>query len=193
MAECAGRVFRLLHPLVDRVLDGCDRALDLVGSHLAVVEHVDEHLKDVDQLQVVARPDGRAVLLVLLHVLEDRRDELKRLLDLAGDVLLADEVVQQSQHQYWRKVPLKSTRGIIQDVRGNALVISETMPSFSVDPSILKSSDVIELSKLISGDLLAKVEAAMNTKNRFMWLNHKVSDNEAKGFKDLMSKTRAII
>ena len=102
-------------------------------------------------------------------------------------------VVQQSQHQYWRKVPLKSTRGIIQDVRGNALVISETMPSFAVDPSILKSSDVVELSKLISGDLLAKVEAAMNTKNRFMWLNHKVSDNEAKGFKDLMSKTRAII
>ena len=102
-------------------------------------------------------------------------------------------VVQQSQHQYWRKIPLKSTRGIIQDVRGNALVISETMPSFAVDPSMLKSPDILELSKLISGDLLTKVEAAMNTKNRFMWLNHKISGNEAKDFKALMKKSRAII
>ena len=102
-------------------------------------------------------------------------------------------VVQQSQHQYWRKIPLKSTRGIIQDVRGNALVISETMPSFAVDPSMLKSPDILELSKLISGDLLTKVEAAMNTKNRFMWLNHKISVNEAKDFKALMKKSRAII
>ena len=44
-------------------------------------------------------------------------------------------VLQQSQHQYWRKVPLKSPRGIIQDTKGNALVISETKHTFAVDPS----------------------------------------------------------
>ena len=45
-------------------------------------------------------------------------------------------VVEQSQHQYWKRVNLNSTRGIIQDVKGNALVISETLPAFAIDPSM---------------------------------------------------------
>ncbi|MBQ6919701.1 MAG: hypothetical protein IJQ74_05170, partial [Synergistaceae bacterium] len=81
-------------------------------------------------------------------------------------------VVEQSQHQYWRKVPLKSTRGIIQDVKGNALVISETLPSFAVDPSMIDSKDLDELSKIISPEITANISSLMGTKSRFTWINH---------------------
>ena len=101
-------------------------------------------------------------------------------------------VVQQSQHQYWRRVPLKSTRGIIQDVKGNALVISETLPSFAIDPSMVKSEDIEELAQVISPDLLAKITGAIGTKTRFLWMNHKVSDYEARKFKSLMGRVRAV-
>ena len=101
-------------------------------------------------------------------------------------------VVQQSQRQYWRKVPLKSTRGIIQDIKGNALVISETLPSFAVDPSMVKSKDLEELAQVVSPDIMMKIVAAMGTKSRFLWMNHKLPENEASIFKELMSKVRAV-
>ena len=102
-------------------------------------------------------------------------------------------VVQQSQRQYWRKVPLKSTRGIIQDTKGNALVISETIPSFAIDPSMVKSDDIPEFAQVISEDMIEKLQAAMNTKSRFMWLNHRVPEQEAAKYIALMKKSRAII
>ena len=106
-------------------------------------------------------------------------------------------IVQQSQHQYWRKVPLKSTRGIIQDVKGNALVISDTIPSFAVDPSMLKSNDIEEIRGIISDDLVEKIRTAMGTKSRFLWLDHKVADEiEAGKYKSLREKfgdARALI
>ena len=101
-------------------------------------------------------------------------------------------VVQQSQRQYWRKVPLNSARGIIQDVKGNALVISETLPSFAVDPSMVGSADLDEIAKVVSPEITARIVSLMGTKNRFMWLNHKVSETEAAKFRELMSKVRAI-
>ena len=101
-------------------------------------------------------------------------------------------VVQQSQHQYWRKVPLKSTRGIIQDSKGNALVISETLPSFAIDPSMIKSKDLEEISQVVSPEMFIKITEKMNTSTRFMWLNHKVSEAEAEKFKALMGKVKAI-
>ena len=103
------------------------------------------------------------------------------------------KVVQQSQHQYWRKVPLKSTRGIIQDTKGNALVISETIPSFAIDPSMVKSEDLEEFAQVMSEDMVAKIQAAMNTKSRFMWLGHRLREEEASKYIALMKKTRALI
>ncbi|MBR1439547.1 MAG: penicillin-binding protein 2 [Synergistaceae bacterium] len=101
-------------------------------------------------------------------------------------------VVQQSQHQYWRKVPLKSTRGIIQDVKGNALVISETLPSFAVDPSMVGSRDLEEIAKVVSPEITENLIAKMRTKSRFMWINHKISEREALKYKELMKKIKAI-
>lgn len=102
-------------------------------------------------------------------------------------------VLQQSQHQYWRKVPLKSTRGIIQDVKGNALVISETRPIFAVDPSIITSSDLNELAEIISPDLTAKIYSLLGGKTQFMWLTRKPSEEEAEKLSALHSKTKAVI
>ena len=101
-------------------------------------------------------------------------------------------VVEQSQHQYWRKVPLKSTRGIIQDVKGNALVISETLPSFAVDPSMIDSKDLDELAKIISPEITAKISSLMGTKSRFTWINHKISEREALKFKELKGKIKGL-
>ena len=102
-------------------------------------------------------------------------------------------VVQQSQRQYWRKVPLNSTRGIIQDVKGNALVISETLPSFAIDPTMVKSSDLPEIAQVVSPEMLVKISGSIGGKNRFMWLNHKVSEREAVKYTGLMRKVGALI
>ena len=102
-------------------------------------------------------------------------------------------VVQQSQHQYWRKVPLKTTRGIIQDVKGNALVISETIPSFAIDPSLIQSDDIPELEKILSDDLITKIRDAMGTQRRFMWLTHKSDEAEAEKFKAVKKDMKALI
>lgn len=102
-------------------------------------------------------------------------------------------VLQQSQHQYWRKVPLKSTRGIIQDVKGNALVISETRPIFAVDPGRITSEDLNELSQILSYDVLSKIYASLNTKTRFLWINRKPSDRDAEKLSALHNRSRAVI
>ncbi len=104
-------------------------------------------------------------------------------------------VVQQSQHQYWRRVNLHSTRGIIQDVKGNALVISDTIPSFAVDPSLLTSDDLENAVGIISDDLILKIREVMGTKKtRFMWLDHKVmAEDKAEKYKSLVKNSRAFI
>lgn len=101
-------------------------------------------------------------------------------------------VVEQSQHQYWKRINLNSTRGIIQDVKGNALVISETLPAFAIDPSMTSADELEKLSGLISEDLIARIRKAMGTKNRFIWLKHKVSDEETKQFRTLMRDMKGI-
>ena len=101
-------------------------------------------------------------------------------------------VIEQSQHQYWRKVPLNSTRGIIQDVKGNALVISETLPSFAVDPSMIDSEDLDELSKIISPEITEKISSLIGTKSRFTWINHKISEHEALKFRELRGKIKGL-
>ena len=102
-------------------------------------------------------------------------------------------VLQQSQHQYWRKVPLKSTRGIIQDTKGNALVISETKPTFAVDPSRITSEDIDALAQILSPDITAKIYASLNTKSKFLWIARKPSETEAKKLSDLKANSKAII
>ena len=103
------------------------------------------------------------------------------------------KVLQQSQHQYWRKVPLKSTRGIIQDTKGNALVISETKPTFAVDPSRITSEDIDALAQILSPDITAKIYASLNTKSKFLWIARKPSETEAKKLSDLKANSKAII
>ncbi len=102
-------------------------------------------------------------------------------------------VLQQSQHQYWRKVPLKSTRGIIQDTKGNALVISETKPTFAVDPSIITSEDLDALAQILSPDIVAKIYASLNTKSKFLWIARKPSETEAEKLSALKANSKAII
>ena len=102
-------------------------------------------------------------------------------------------VLQQSQHQYWRKVDLKSTRGIIQDTKGNALVISDTKPTFAVDPSIITSQDIDELAQILSPDIIAKIYASLNTKSKFLWIARKPSETEAEKLSALKENSKAII
>ncbi|MBQ9419776.1 MAG: penicillin-binding protein 2 [Synergistaceae bacterium] len=87
-------------------------------------------------------------------------------------------IVQQSQHQYWRKVPLSSSRGIIQDVKGNALVISDTIPSFAVDPSLLASDDVDKFYGVLSDDMVQKIRNAMNTNKQYIPIASKVTNEK---------------
>lgn len=103
------------------------------------------------------------------------------------------KVLQQSQHQYWRKVNLRSTRGIIQDAKGNALVISESKPTFAVDPSLLTSEDVMKISAVISPEITQKIYSAMKTPSKFMWLDRKPTENEAKYLTSLRKDIRGII
>ncbi len=103
------------------------------------------------------------------------------------------KVVQQSQHQYWRRIRLKSTRGIIQDAKGNALVISETKPTFAVDPGLLSSEDLSQIAEVISPEITAKIYTAMNTPSRFMWVDRKPSETEARQLTALKASIRGII
>ena len=101
-------------------------------------------------------------------------------------------ILEQSQKQYWRKIPLKSARGIIQDTKGNALVISEAMPAFAIDPSRVVSTDYEELAQILSQDTIEKVNAKVGTKSQFMWLKHRVADDEAAKYKAVMRKVKAL-
>ena len=102
-------------------------------------------------------------------------------------------VLQQSRHQYWRKVNLKSTRGIIQDSKGNALVISETRPTFAVDPSLLTSDDVDALAQILSPDVTERLNASLNTGNKFLWVARKPSEEQASALSELRTRSRGII
>ena len=102
-------------------------------------------------------------------------------------------ILQQSQHQSWRKIPPKSTRGIIQDVKGNALVISETRPIFAVDPGELTSDDLDALAQILSPDVTAKIYASLNTKTRFLWINRKPSEKDAEKLSALHRKSKGVI
>ena len=86
-------------------------------------------------------------------------------------------VLQQSQQQYWRRVLVKANRGIIQDSKGNALVIPEMVSSFAVDPKLLDSDDLPALRSVFSEDVVGKLQP--NGEGRFVWLKRKVSREEA--------------
>ena len=102
-------------------------------------------------------------------------------------------VLHRSQRQYWRKVPLKSTRGIIQDTKGNALVISDTKPYFAVDPSLITSDDINELSKILPADLIQKIYEAQNAKSKYLLLTKKPSEQLAQSLSELAKTRQAII
>ncbi|MBQ9564022.1 MAG: penicillin-binding protein 2 [Synergistaceae bacterium] len=88
-------------------------------------------------------------------------------------------IVQQSQHQYWRRVPVKPNRGIIQDTKGNALVLSESLLSVAIDPSQLSQEDALTLRAAISEDQFVRVMEAKNSGSRFLWLKRKVTREDA--------------
>lgn len=90
------------------------------------------------------------------------------------------KVLQQSQHQYWRRVPIKPGRGIIQDTRGNALVISEQLTSLAVDPSLLTSDDEYKLHEILPENIYNKIVGAKEKNSRFMWLKRKMTPDDAK-------------
>ena len=102
-------------------------------------------------------------------------------------------IVQQSQHQYWRRVNLEPTRGIIQDSKGNALVISESLPSFAVDPSLLEDDDFQKLSSVLSPDLITKIHRAKDLKSRFMWIGRKVVGDEFEQLKEIRRTVRGVM
>ncbi len=87
-------------------------------------------------------------------------------------------VLQQSQQQYWRRVPVKANRGIIQDSRGNALVIPEMVSSFAVDPQLLESEDIPALRSVFSNEVIGRLHSMGDS--RFVWLKRKVSAEEAR-------------
>lgn len=103
------------------------------------------------------------------------------------------KIVQQSQHQYWRRINLEPTRGIIQDSRGNALVISESLPSFAVDPSLLEDDDFEELGKVLSQDLIAKIRKAKTSRSRFMWIGRKVTGDEFEQLRLIRRRVRGVM
>ena len=74
---------------------------------------------------------------------------------------------------------MQPNRGVIQDTRGNALVLSEPLASVAVDPSLLTQQDALELRALLSADVFARVMSAKDSGSRFMWLRRKVSREEA--------------
>ena len=86
-------------------------------------------------------------------------------------------VLQQSQQQYWRRVPVKANRGIIQDAKGNALVIPEVVSSFAADPRLLQSEDIPVLLSVFPEETVQKLQTAGDS--RFVWLKRKVSKEEA--------------
>lgn len=88
--------------------------------------------------------------------------------------------MQQSQHQYWRRVPVKSGRGIIQDTRGNALVISEPLASLAVDPSLLTDEDKTKLHNILPLNIFNKLAEAQARNSRFMWLKRRLDPEIAK-------------
>ena len=89
-------------------------------------------------------------------------------------------VMQQSQRQYWQRIPINSGRGIIQDSKGNALVISEPLTSLAVDPSLLSEEDVHKLDAILPSNMAVKLTDAINRHSRFMWLKRKMQPEEAK-------------
>ncbi len=105
----------------------------------------------------------------------------------------SSRIIQQSQHQYWRRINLEPTRGIIQDSKGNALVISESLPSFAVDPSLLENDDFEKLSKVLSEDLIAKIRRAKDMKSRFMWIGRKVEGNELDQLREIRRTVRGVM
>ena len=99
-------------------------------------------------------------------------------------------IVQQAQHQYWRRVPVKATRGVIQDTRGIAMVISEPLPSFALDPSLLTQEDMLTLQRVLSGDAMTRVMDAREAGSHFLWLQRKMTPEAAERLAGL--KMRAI-
>ncbi|NLL36818.1 MAG: penicillin-binding protein 2 [Fretibacterium sp.] len=86
-------------------------------------------------------------------------------------------VLQQSQQQYWRRVPVRSSRGIIQDCKEHALVIPEVSSSFAINPQFVTPSDIEVLQTVFPEDIVNRIRAP--GKNQFVWLKRQTSQEEA--------------
>ncbi len=95
-------------------------------------------------------------------------------------------ILQQAQKQYLRRIHVKSNRGIIQDSKGQALVISEVVSSFFISPELLEPEDVIALEKMFPDRKFSKLLESEG--RQFAWLKRHVSRDEALKIRSLSIK-----
>src|SRR5580658_9920841 len=110
--------------------------------------------------------------------------------------LIQLQVVQHSQYaqlardQQQKLEEIKAPRGAILDRYGQRLAMSLPVESVCVDPlrvrDLTVASDILaNVLNLDSGDLLAKLKSAAESRRGFLWVKRKITREEAKRLRDL--------
>ena len=95
-------------------------------------------------------------------------------------------VENQSQRQYWSRIPLSTNRGFIYDSKGNVLALSIPSSSFFLDPAFWDPADGEKLKEILPKSLLTAISTKMQ--GRFFWLARKVDDALAEKIRSLKLK-----
>jgi cell division protein FtsI (penicillin-binding protein 3) len=110
--------------------------------------------------------------------------------------LIQLQVVQHSQYaqlardQQQKLEQIKAPRGAILDRYGQRLAMSLPVESVCVDPlrvpdAVVAADILANVLNLESGDLLAKLKAAAQSRRGFLWVKRKITREEAKRLRDL--------
>jgi cell division protein FtsI (penicillin-binding protein 3) len=110
--------------------------------------------------------------------------------------LIQLQVVQHSQYaqlardQQQKLEEIKAPRGAILDRYGQRLAMSLPVESVCVDPlrvpdAVVAADILANVLNLESGDLLAKLKAAAQSRRGFLWVKRKITREEAKRLRDL--------
>src|SRR5580658_4246124 len=110
--------------------------------------------------------------------------------------LIQLQVVQHSQYaqlahgQQQKLEEIKAPRGAILDRYGQRLAMSLPAESVCLDPlrvpDAAVAADILaKVLKLDSGDLLAKLKSAAQSRRGFLWVKRKITPQEAKRLRDL--------
>jgi cell division protein FtsI (penicillin-binding protein 3)/stage V sporulation protein D (sporulation-specific penicillin-binding protein) len=102
----------------------------------------------------------------------------------------------QAQQQYWSRVPVKTSRGYVQDLRGNILALSRPVSSFFIDPEFWSPSDAPALKGLVPDSVYEKISGPLT--GRFVWLlrradahtTQKIQALDLKGVYEIPEKKR---